>query len=374
PMEVLEHIAFFVATDGFLGPPISLPPLLATNHRIHDPRFGEERLSSTVLAHELQRRCLFLKRIQQRIDSTLQTPAMAAEILDTSPEELLFQAYLMVTENIRYWLRQYWFDELGASRAIPSMSHDAWPPNDRRTSLAMWLFWFMLRSVDYPSNDEQTWTALNTLRVFALAAHKYYGKMCDFTPPPLATPAILSFLTLVNKLSQSVTTAVPLPPSDGPVLSDPTSEWSCEMYRCLSLGSGKFSKFLTKSFKPGSLEGVWEGLFTYTEFTAYAALLAGAPPPVLQKSMVLLGAGDPLRSYFPTGTQITEHRDGIEVREPGSCEPIRYRRPLASACRSAAVLDVIVTGEGHSAWGQFNLVGRVRPCDGFISLSKEYVC
>jgi len=37
------------------------------------------------------------------------------------------------------------------------------------------------------------------------------------------------------------------------------------------------------------------------------------------------------------------------------------------------VRDIVITGEGHSSWGQFNLVGRVRPGDGFISLSKEYV-
>jgi hypothetical protein len=29
--------------------------------------------------------------------------------------------------------------------------------------------------------------------------------------------------------------------------------------------------------------------------------------------------------------------------------------------------------QGHSAWGQFELIGRVRPGDGFITLSKEYV-
>jgi len=29
--------------------------------------------------------------------------------------------------------------------------------------------------------------------------------------------------------------------------------------------------------------------------------------------------------------------------------------------------------KGHSAWGQFNLYGRVRPLDGFISFAKEYV-
>ncbi len=33
----------------------------------------------------------------------------------------------------------------------------------------------------------------------------------------------------------------------------------------------------------------------------------------------------------------------------------------------------VTTFQGHSAWGQFSLVGRVRPCDGFISLCKEYV-
>lgn len=35
---------------------------------------------------------------------------------------------------------------------------------------------------------------------------------------------------------------------------------------------------------------------------------------------------------------------------------------------------LVIVVQGHSAWGQFSLVGRVRPCDGFISISKEYVC
>lgn len=34
---------------------------------------------------------------------------------------------------------------------------------------------------------------------------------------------------------------------------------------------------------------------------------------------------------------------------------------------------LLTLGKGHSAWGQFNLYGRVRPLDGFISFSKEYV-
>jgi len=31
------------------------------------------------------------------------------------------------------------------------------------------------------------------------------------------------------------------------------------------------------------------------------------------------------------------------------------------------------TLQGHSAWGQFQLLGRVRPCDGLINVYKTYV-
>jgi len=148
----------------------------------------------------------------------------------------------------------------------------------------------------------------------------------------------------------------------------------------------------------------------YTEFTAYAALLAGGHPPIIQKSLVVrhrqtwklrehhllapdtslpgsginsesdiepLSGGDPLRSYFPSGVQMRETKDGVEVQEPNSKDVIRYHRtsclPGSDKSRSPFVRDIIVTGEGHSAWGQFSLLGRVRPCDGFVSLCKEYV-
>jgi hypothetical protein len=29
--------------------------------------------------------------------------------------------------------------------------------------------------------------------------------------------------------------------------------------------------------------------------------------------------------------------------------------------------------QGHSAWGEFELIGRVRAGDGMVTLSKEYV-
>lgn len=34
--------------------------------------------------------------------------------------------------------------------------------------------------------------------------------------------------------------------------------------------------------------------------------------------------------------------------------------------------EILLTGSGHSAWGQFVLKGRVRSWDGMFSITKEY--
>lgn len=36
------------------------------------------------------------------------------------------------------------------------------------------------------------------------------------------------------------------------------------------------------------------------------------------------------------------------------------------------VLDTLITGSGHSAWGPFTLRGRVRPWDGLVTVLKDY--
>lgn len=40
---------------------------------------------------------------------------------------------------------------------------------------------------------------------------------------------------------------------------------------------------------------------------------------------------------------------------------------------ASRVVDILLSGEGHSGWGEFRIMGRVRPIDGFISVIKEYV-
>ncbi|KAJ6463540.1 hypothetical protein C8R45DRAFT_1026096 [Mycena sanguinolenta] len=473
PHEILERVAFICATDILLGPPSSLVTLLAANRRIHSrlsfasnqylyarifsakfdlgPSSGRfiDHSSPTALAHELIHRFRALNRIRARTDYGAR-PSSGGD--GDSVRELLFHAYLMMLENggkneqqlrdyakLGGWLKDYLFAEhlLARSRLNPHVEH--WPPHNEHTSLAMWLFWFLLRSDDYVTDDDSTWNILSVLKIYALGAHKYPltdPSWVDFLPessqhsthfidyheahhlktPPLATPAILSFLTLVNLKANNMDFASHL---DMPLKAE-SNEWEYELGRCLSLSSPEFDNGLTKSFRPGSVEGTWEGIFTYTEFTAYAALLQGAAPPILQKSVIVrhrqtwklrehhfvvgtgavpspgddpsadahpLAAGDPLRAYLPPGTQINETHDGLEVRDPNRPTEIRYYRSATCSNSNGAkhnsadaddrpqvrVRDIIITGEGHSAWGQFNLVGRVRPCDGFISLCKEYV-
>jgi hypothetical protein len=57
-----------------------------------------------------------------------------------------------------------------------------------------------------------------------------------------------------------------------------------------------------------------------------------------------LRAGDPLRSYFPTGAQLTEHRDGVTVHDTQTGQVHQYRRPSPSGSE-LPVRDIIVTGE-----------------------------
>lgn len=361
-----------------------------------------------------------------------------------STPRLLCHVYLLMLENegknekqlreyanFDIWLREYWFDELGASRAVSCMTADRWVPEYPETSIAMWLFWFLLKPGDYSRNEMTAWTALHVLKMFALAAHKYdvsntpwtefyphynqaksiymlhYCEWYKLTPPPLTVPAILSFLALVNAMGEGVGYATPTPPSHSS--SEWDCEWDCEWARCFSLNQTACDKV---AFIPGSVDGIWEGLFTYTEFTAYTAILQGGPPPILQESVIarhrqtwklrehhligtdpsdsgveedrdpldVLSAGDPLRSYFPPGTQIREHQDRIEVQEPGRRGVLFYQRTGVNGSQyfgvgygKGYVQDIVITGEGHSSWGQFNLLGRVRPGDGLISLSKEYV-
>ncbi|THH19168.1 hypothetical protein EW146_g1948 [Bondarzewia mesenterica] len=382
--------------------------------------------------------------------------------------------------HIDAWLRDYWFDPNGASCATFAIRDNAWPPNTELSAVAMWLFWFLLRPDEYFGIDQTSFRNVTSiLKIIALGAHKRCGcspasawgtarfieivlahvlirsakglygyssgtfryPVCQpawvdylpelslkhaltafaeyppLSPPPLATPAILSYLSLAQRPSFSLGAfqpTIPLPPSSVSLRVPMSEEWHSEWKRCLSLSGSKTvgEDLPSKAFRLGSMEGIWEGLFTasYTEFTAYAALLSGAPPPTLHKSVVAwhtqawrlreyhllalmlpedearvsngdqyrpLSSGDPLRAYLPSGVKIRQGLESITIQEPGRDVNLIYDRARIDTPvddeYAARVRDVLITGEGHSAWGQFNLIGRIRPSDGFVSLSKEYV-
>ncbi|KAI0744563.1 hypothetical protein C8Q76DRAFT_4861 [Earliella scabrosa] len=475
PQEVLEHIAFFTATATFLGPPNGITALLSVDRRTHaalsmssnpylwsrifsykfDVSCPTWRLAERdrppgppEICEEFKLRCTLLKRIRRRTDCLATSYTLSPTHRD-SLRSILWMAYLMMLENegkndqqlreyagFDAWLKDFLFHQNGASLAAWSVKDDLWPPNDERSALALWLFWYMLKPDEYTSDDDTAFReASGILKLFALGAHQYplcsppwnefappcrtrgasaikhFASPLKIAPPAPAPPAILAYLTLANKLSVSWDAVHYIkPPSATPpslALRLSSSEWTAEWMRGLHLAdtSKPLGAAFSGAFIPGSLEGVWEGIFTYTEFTAYAALLAGAPPTVLQRCLVAhhphlwkirehhlygpdepepgapdvwpVSPGNPLRAYIPNGSQVGENADGVHVKEPGRAEPVCYRSwasvQKAEEKPRGKLLDVFLTGEGHSAWGQFNLVGRIRPCDGLISLSKEYV-
>lgn len=93
----------------------------------------------------------------------------------------------------------------------------------------------------------------------------YYGEFRRMYLPPLATPAILSFLSL-NRAIHGATRL----PGTGPLTLTPvvaassygSLEWDGEWERCRSLGRPRLDSTPTRSFRLGSIEGMWEGIFT----------------------------------------------------------------------------------------------------------------
>lgn len=182
PQEVLEHVAFFAATDNILGPPDGIVALLSVDRRTHaalsmasnpflwsrifahkfDTSAALQRLSDRTITpqdicEEFKLRCTLLKRIRRRTDSLATSYTLSPTHRDAL-RSILWMAYLMMLENegrndrqlreyagFDAWLKEFLFHPSGASLAAWSVKIDLWPPNDERSALALWLFWYMLR-------------------------------------------------------------------------------------------------------------------------------------------------------------------------------------------------------------------------------------
>lgn len=89
------------------------------------------------------------------------------------------------------------------------------------------------------------WTEFDSNPTKSITA-VHFGETYQLTPPSLATPSILSFLTLVNTLGEVVGYATPVLPSRFPPHS--SFEWDCEWARCFRLTQTEYDKVF---FSPG---------------------------------------------------------------------------------------------------------------------------
>lgn len=223
----------------------------------------------------------------------------------------------------------------------------------------------------------------------------HFSETYRLYPPTLAPAAILNFLTLVLRTlapaqgnhAGRLSLRSPATPSVTRRSKDLDTDW----YRCINLGQSDRCKAFSGTYVLGSVEGVWEGVFTvrtldswlvcligliffpcqYTEFSAYSFLLSGGAPPVLNHCLVAnhrqtwklreyyltehqeragetsrpLGLGDPLKAHFPTGTRIMQElSDSVGIQEPGM-DVIRYWRPSRATSDDRKVVDIIILGE-----------------------------
>ncbi|KAL1746601.1 hypothetical protein HDZ31DRAFT_81088 [Schizophyllum fasciatum] len=451
PPEILEEIAVTTAVFDGMRPPTTLAALSLVDRRTRAflslssntslaallfplyfdvsalrRRLGLDRVTNAFLANELRRRFQCMKRMRTGDD------ALAHKANPDATLGLLAFSYTLMTENagknLRFlleyahldkWIDTYWFNEQGASRVVEDLRRDRWPQENLCNTFAMWVLWLLMGSDAAQLSDEVS--TVDIIKIFALGAHRYpptllrwgsfdatedyprdatpYYEDIRLSPPPSSTPSILVFLTIVNRLvnrpgyTLSDSAIGPSTPTFDGVEWD--ADWARSIDRPISLHAS-----ISDVYRPTSVEGVWQGLFTYTEFTSYAGLLAGAPPPTLQRSIVVrhrqtwklreyhlqlapddpaslsarVPLGSPLRSHVPRGARMVEGEGGLTVTD-ASGKVFEYARPALNDDGSprGPVCDIIIAGEGHSSWGQFSLFGRIRPWDGFISISKEYV-
>ncbi|KAG8994385.1 hypothetical protein FRB90_000446, partial [Tulasnella sp. 427] len=121
--------------------------------------------------------------------------------------------------------------------------------------------------------------------------------------------------------------------------------------------------------------------------------------PPESTSIEPLPVGHALNAHLPAGCRFVEVPGGLEVHEVGKSACLFYKQSsrsieLSSPTMSIGemngrspetsynnhneseeddrILDTLITGSGHSAWGPFTLRGRVRQWDGLVTVLKDY--
>ena len=331
PLEVLEDIAFLIATEDTPIPRLSnLIPLLLLDRktskflsfdsnrplyaRIYATKFdtktttrrlGKERLTAHGLAEELKKRCVHLRAIR--------TLSFELELI----EPAIWTAFVMMLENdgknekllleyaqIAYWLKHYWVTISNALRG------EGWPSNTRFHSICMWLLCNFYpkgerrilnnhlprecSNVRYPGGygQDTLMVLVNAMKLFSVGAHCYpigHLSWTDYTPHESADDPPFYKMTLYGKPVKLTPLPIAIPatlsylgiaetlenknePSViGNNLGD--TEWN----RVFGLVDNDLSKVHTI----GSLEGIWEGAFTVSRIRIHTTRLVHKRRPAL---------------------------------------------------------------------------------------------
>jgi hypothetical protein len=79
----------------------------------------------------------------------------------------------------------------------------------------------------------------------------------------MATSAILSYFSLMSAfLGVRGVYKGPPTPNDFPSSPDQSFEWETDWQRCINLAKSTLLNQFPGSYIPGSMQGVWEGVFT----------------------------------------------------------------------------------------------------------------
>jgi hypothetical protein len=136
-------------------------------------------------------------------------------------------------------------------------------------------------------------------------------------------------------------------------------------------------------------EGLWQGKYIYFEFTAYQSALGGNIRSIydgafgeqeqemfLQEIVINMrldqvgGKGSPLLAGFQPSELINE----AWKKQPGTAEECGWEvcYDENGPDRPGWTKELMITGHGRSAWGEFSINGRVRSWDGLMTIVVNY--
>ncbi|EJD54736.1 hypothetical protein AURDEDRAFT_179818 [Auricularia subglabra TFB-10046 SS5] len=364
-------------------------------------------LETASLAHELRRRFECMWRFRDNIAGEEETWVVLLMLYEHDARNLPIlerHARLRIRARTRldHLTAGYWMRSL-ATRSVEQMHYpDAeWPTQTRVVNLLLWILWLTAKEEDADDLARQDQFMLQTVTPFVLGSHRYPLVDTRWTlfeaPRAPASETTLEYLgaplrlfepefmpvVILHYLLRLHTTPRMNPPL--PLLSSAhDADWA-------RLAPSDTNPVV----RPGIISGIWEGAFIFMDFRDYIRLLHGADPRALLDSHVgehaqvwklrehvappadAMPHGDALHAHFPRGARVREDRAGVEVASSdeigGEQQSWTYRLHEPGRQPGEAGQDILLIGEGHSSWGRFNLRGRVRQCDGFITLVKQYV-